>query len=99
MNSSCVLISGEYGWTNDVKRTLEINTEHKIIQHMKTTMETDDGISKGFVQLMYDTCCINFCFTLDQPADFRYRIYNMMSLGMGIDTDDSEVVDGIEEVD
>ena len=117
VDSPCVLISGEYGWSANMerimkaqalnnsqmggqmmsKRTLEINTEHKIIQHMKTTMDTDDGISKGFVQLMYETAVLTSGFTLDQPADFGYRIYNMMSLGMGIDNDDSEVIDGIEE--
>ena len=64
---------------------------------MKTTMDTDDGISKGFVQLMYETAVLTSGFTLDQPADFGYRIYNMMSLGMGIDNDDSEVIDELEE--
>ena len=117
VDSPCVLISGEYGWSANMerimkaqalnnsqmggqmmsKRTLEINTEHKIIQHMKTTMDTDDGISKGFVQLMYETAVLTSGFTLDQPADFGYRIYNMMSLGMGIDNDDSEVIDELEE--
>ena len=117
VDSPCVLVSGEYGWSANMerimkaqalsnnqmsghmmsKRTLEINPDHKIIKHMKSTMNTENGINKGFVSLMYDTALLTSGFTLEKPADFGYRIYNMMSLGMGLDEDESQTSEEVVE--
>ena len=71
------------------KRTLEINPNHKIIKHLKVQLE-NDTLSKDIVNLMYETALLTSGFSLDKPADFGSRIYNMMSMGLNLDDNENE---------
>ena len=76
------------------KKTLEVNPYHVIVKELKTKLALDDDTSKkinlNIVNLMYDTALIDSGFTLEHSGVFANRIYNMLAMGLGVDTDMGE---------
>ena len=73
------------------KKNLEINPHHTIIQNLKTRLESEDesekAVSSNLISLIYDTSLINSGFTLENPANFSHRMFNMVKMGLGIDVE------------
>ena len=69
------------------KKNLEINPNHPIIKELKTKLEDEENshIAGNLVNLLFETALINSGFMLDDPSNFSKRMYNMVSLGLGLD--------------
>ncbi|KAG9397243.1 Heat shock protein Hsp90 family [Carpediemonas membranifera] len=79
------------------RKTLEINPGHAIIQNLRQKIEEegeDSATAKDLVWLMFDTAMLNSGFTLDDPNSFVSRIYNIVSIGLGVD--ETEVAAPVE---
>ena len=75
------------------KKTLEVNPYHVIVKELKTKLALVDDTSKkinlNIVNLMYDTALIDSGFTLEQSGAFANRIYNMLAMGLGVESEPS----------
>jgi molecular chaperone HtpG len=75
------------------KKTLEINTDHKIIRKLYSMCDDVSKSEKTFkdiVSLMYDSTLLVSGFTPDEPKSFNERINNMIVMGLSIDDDTVE---------
>ena len=74
------------------KKNLEINPHHSIIQNLKTRLESEDetekAVASNLINLIYDTSLINSGFSLENPASFSQRMFNMVKMGLGIDDEE-----------
>ena len=67
-----------------------------LTQHFRTSAALIPSSVSIVISTAYvRKCCVNIWIHVRSTS--RYRIYNMMSLGMGIDNDDSEVIEEREE--
>merc|ERR1712070_1090782 len=91
-NSPCCLVTGEYGWTARLEKTMEVNPTHAIVQALRTKAEEDksDKTVKDLIWLLYDTSLLTSGFSLDEPTVFAGRIHRLIKLGLEIDDDDEE---------
>ena len=76
------------------KKNLEINPYHPIIKDLKGKLcsEETKNIASNLLQLLFETSCINSGYSLSDPSVFTDRIYNMVQLGLGIENNDSELL-------
>ena len=76
------------------KKNLEINPLHPIIKELKTKLLDEDElvqkININILNLMYDTALIEGGFSLEHSKIFSQRIYNMVQIGLGIESNNSE---------
>merc|ERR1711881_709513 len=81
------------------KKHLEINPEHPIIETLRGKAEADknDKSVKDLVHLLFETSLLSSGFTLEDPAVHAQRIHRMIKLGLGIDEEDAEVEDAVDE--
>merc|ERR1711939_1076297 len=78
------------------KKTLEVNPTHPIVTALRTKAEADksDKTVKDLVWLLYDTSLLTSGFNLEEPTVFAGRIHRLIKLGLEIDDDDEEDLDG-----
>ena len=74
------------------KKTLEINVNHQIIRELKSKLADTEqiGVCVDLVNLLFETSLINSGFTIDDPSRFSRRLYNMVSLGLGLELEQHE---------
>jgi molecular chaperone HtpG len=74
------------------KKTLELNTKHKIIAELKKKSDNNsaDKTVRDLIWLIYDTSMLTSGFTLDEPNEFALRIHRMIKLGLSIDEEDDD---------
>jgi molecular chaperone HtpG len=72
-----------YMGMNNVRKIMEINPEHNIMQTIKTRLEknADDIGIKKIIHILYDTVCLDSGFSLDDPSKYTSQIYNLIELG------------------
>ncbi|PVU92458.1 hypothetical protein BB561_003809 [Smittium simulii] len=71
------------------KKTMEINTNHPIIKHLKAKFDEDknDKTIKDLSLLMYESSLLSSGFTLEDPSAFSNRIYRMIKHGLSLEDD------------
>merc|ERR1711925_56093 len=81
------------------KKHLEINPDHSILENLRQRAEADknDKSVKDLVMLLFETALLSSGFSLEDPAVHAQRIHRMIKLGLGIDDDDAEVEDAVDE--
>ena len=72
------------------KKNLEINPYHPIIKNLKERLcnDVDKHMASNLINLLFDTSLINSGFSLDNPGQFSHRMFNMVKMGLGIDTEE-----------
>jgi len=79
------------------KKHLEINPDHPVMETLRQKAEADkhDKAVKDLVMLLYETALLSSGFTLEDPQVHAARIYRMIKLGLGIDEEESQLVEEI----
>lgn len=77
------------------KKILEINPRHSIIRAMKERLEANssDETVADLVHLLFETALLVSGFSLEEPSGFGSRIFKMVKMGLGVDTEDDIVAD------
>lgn len=80
------------------KKTLELNSKHKIVQELKKRSDEDSGDKtvRDLIWLLFDTSLLTSGFNLEEPTDFAGRIHRMIKLGLSIDEDDDNDMPPLE---
>merc|ERR1712000_672131 len=83
------------------KKHLEINPDHSIVETLRQKAEADknDKSVKDLVHLLFETSLLSSGFSLEDPAIHAQRIHRMIKLGLGIDEDDEEIAEAVEDSD
>merc|ERR1712121_470430 len=81
------------------KKHLEINPDHSIIENLGRRADADknDKSVKDLVLLFFETGLLASGFNLEEPQIHAHRIHRMIKLGLGIDEDDTEVEDVVDD--
>lgn len=74
------------------RKTLEINPESPLIKKLNERIVTDpnDKTIKNLVWLFYETSMISAGFSLETPARYADRIYNMVGIGLDVELENPE---------
>jgi molecular chaperone HtpG len=69
----------------EVKRVLELNMEHPVIEKIKTLFENDrdNPVLKDYSQLLMDMAVVSEGGKLDNPARFSKVVGDLMAEAMG----------------
>jgi len=80
------------------KKTLELNSKHKIVQELKKRSDQDGGDKtvRDLIWLMFDTSLLTSGFNLEEPTEFAQRIHRMIKLGLSIDEDEDNDMPPLE---
>merc|ERR1712110_253786 len=83
------------------KKHLEINPDHSIVENLRQRAETDknDKSVKDLVLLLFETSLLSSGFSLEDPAVHARRIHRMVKLGLGIDEDEAEIEETVDDMD
>jgi molecular chaperone HtpG len=78
------------------KKHLELNPDHSIIKAIneKVLADENDRSIKDLVLLMYETALLTSGFSLEDPGIHAARIHKMIKLGLSIDDDADDALDG-----
>uniref|UniRef100_A0A8C3ABT6 Heat shock protein 90, alpha (cytosolic), class B member 1 n=1 Tax=Cyclopterus lumpus TaxID=8103 RepID=A0A8C3ABT6_CYCLU len=70
------------------KKHLEINPDHPIVETLRQKADADknDKAVKDLVILLFETALLSSGFSLDDPQTHSNRIYRMIKLGLGKET-------------
>jgi len=81
------------------KKHLEINPDHSIIENLRRRADADknDKSVKDLVLLLFETGLLASGFNLEEPQIHAHRIHRMIKLGLGIDEDEAEVEDVVDD--
>lgn len=77
------------------KKHLEINPDHPIMNNLRLKVEVDknDKSVKDLVMLLFETALLSSGFALEDPQVHSSRIYRMIKLGLGLDDEETPVVE------
>merc|ERR1712095_35308 len=83
------------------KKHLEINPDHSIVENLRQRAETDknDKSVKDLVLLLFETSLLSSGFSLEDPAVHAQRIHRMIKLGLGIDEDEADIEEAVDDMD
>lgn len=84
------------------KKTLEVNTDHPIIQTLRAKIAADasDKTVRDLSHLLFDTAMLQSGFTLENPNSFADRIHRMIKMGLSIDSSaETETLPELETAD
>merc|ERR1712054_173309 len=83
------------------KKHLEINPDHSIVENLRQRAEADknDKSVKDLVMLLFETALLSSGFSLEDPALHAQRIHRMIKLGLGIDEDEADVEELVDDMD
>lgn len=85
-------------YMSSLKKVLEINTSSNILIALKNKIESN-GDEKSIIRivwLLYSTALLDSGYSVEDPASFCSKIYNLIQLGLSGDDSPDEVAD--EEV-
>merc|ERR1712147_499898 len=85
VDSPCILVTGEYGWSANMERIMKAQALRD--NSMSAYMQ-----SKKTMEINPDNAIIK---SLHEPATFGSRIHRMIKLGLSIDDDDDEEGDDL----
>lgn len=74
------------------KKHLEINPDSAVIEQLRQRVEADknDKSVKDLVMLLFETSLLSSGFTLDDPQVHAKRIYRMIRMGLGLDSEEEQ---------
>ena len=74
------------------KKHLEINPDSTVIEQLRQRVDTDknDKSVKDLVMLLFETSLLSSGFTLDDPQVHAKRIYRMIRMGLGLDSEEEQ---------
>ena len=83
------------------KKTMEINPSHPIIKSLSDKIKTEKESKsiKDLIWLLYDTSLLSSGFTNNDPVRFSNRILRLISLGLDIDTQVSDITQEIPNIE
>merc|ERR1712156_705850 len=83
------------------KKHLEINPDHSIVENLRQRAETDknDKSVKDLVMLLFETGLLSSGFSLEDPQIHAQRIHRMIKLGLGIDEDEADIEETVDDMD
>merc|ERR1712131_357437 len=83
------------------KKHLEINPDHAIVENLRQRAEADknDKSVKDLVMLLFETSLLSSGFSLEDPQIHAQRIHRMVKLGLGIDEDEADVEELVDDMD
>jgi len=83
------------------KKHLEINPDHSIVENLRQRAEADknDKSVKDLVMLLFETALLSSGFSLEDPQIHAQRIHRMVKLGLGIDEDEADIEEAVDDMD
>ena len=77
------------------KKIMELNPEHKIVKSLKQKLSENknDSQIKDIVYLLYEISCISSGFNIENASEFSKKFYNILEIGLGCDSDDSDDIE------
>merc|ERR1712008_261815 len=83
------------------KKHMEINPDHAIIENLRQRAEADknDKSVKDLVMLLFETGLLSSGFSLEDPQIHAQRIHRMIKLGLGIDDEEGDVEEVVDDMD
>merc|ERR1712187_532214 len=83
------------------KKHLEINPDHSIVENLRQRAEADknDKSVKDLVLLLFETSLLSSGFSLEAPQVHAQRIHRMVKLGLGIDEDEADIEETVDDMD
>merc|ERR1712020_535374 len=83
------------------KKHMEINPDHSIVENLRQRAETDknDKSVKDLVLLLFETSLLSSGFSLEDPQVHAQRIHRMVKLGLGIDEDEADIEEAVDDMD
>ena len=90
-----------YMGMNNVRKIMEVNPQHNIMQTIKTRLEhnaDDIGIRK-IIHILYDTVCLDSGFSLEDPSKYTSQIYNLIELGAAGEDATEEPLEPLEPLE
>merc|ERR1711936_311364 len=83
------------------KKHLEINPDHSIVENLRQRAEAEknDKSVKDLVMLLFETALLSSGFSLEDPQVHAQRIHRMVKLGLGIDEDEAEIEETVDDMD
>merc|ERR1712088_1194325 len=83
------------------KKHMEINPDHSIVENLRQRAEADknDKSVKDLVMLLFETALLSSGFSLEDPQVHAQRIHRMVKLGLGIDEDEADIEETVDDMD
>merc|ERR1712183_493128 len=83
------------------KKHLEVNPDHSIVENLRQRADADknDKSVKDLVLLLFETALLSSGFSLEDPQVHAQRIHRMVKLGLGIDEDEADIEETVDDMD